>query len=119
MSDVANSGDGTLYVALPRRMQVVTCDAITHAEQRAYGVRDVPYVPGDALYNAPAGVAVAADGAITLVESDGQRVVRRAADGSLLWQFGAAGIAAATTATSPTPPMSCCCGRSQRGRRHR
>jgi hypothetical protein len=56
VSDVALTTDGTLYVALPKRMQVQVCSANSREQQQLYGARGQPYLPGDSLYNGPGGV---------------------------------------------------------------
>ncbi|MFQ5459643.1 MAG: NHL repeat-containing protein, partial [Anaerolineae bacterium] len=92
-SDVAITQDGTINVALPRRMQVATCDAFTREPRDSLGSRGAPYVPAPGTYNAPAAAAEAADGFVVIAEAEGHRVVGRNPDGSEAWTFGAPGVA--------------------------
>ena len=84
---MAQDQSGNLYVALPTRMLVAGCDAATWAGRAdlTRGAPDTPYLTKDSLHNAPAAVAIAADGSAAVVEGEGQRVVRLAADGTVRW----------------------------------
>jgi sugar lactone lactonase YvrE/uncharacterized protein YegL len=94
-TDVALDQSGNVYVALPRRMLVVGCDGASRLARAdlSHGGVDAPYLTKPGLYNAPVGVAVASDGAIAVVEGEGQRVLRLRADGSEDWVTGKAGLA--------------------------
>ncbi len=94
-SDVAQDGSGTVYVALPRRMMVVACSGPQWQPRPdlSRGSADTAYLTTATLHNAPTGVAVAADGSVVIVEHEGQRVLRRAADGTTVWAAGRAGLA--------------------------
>lgn len=96
VGDVAIDAGGFLYVSLPTAMQVVRCDAFDRHRTDVYGAPGVPYATNLELFNGPAGVAVAADGSLAVVEADGQRVVVRPGDGSATWAYGQPGVAGAS-----------------------
>ncbi len=93
-SDVTQDASGTVYVAMPRRMVVAACSG-PHWQPRpdlSRGSASVPYLTTLALHNAPSSVAIAADGAVVIVEQEGHRLVKRAADGTTQWVVGRAGL---------------------------
>ncbi len=93
VSDVALDVSSNLYIALPTQMRVKGCDAQRGPRpDLSFGALDQPYRPEDDLHNAPRGVAVAADGSVAVVESEGHRVVRYGPDGSVAWVAGSAGL---------------------------
>ena len=93
-SDVAIDASGNLYVAdfVNIRVQQFTRSGSSWTYARTYGVTGVPYLTDSSHYNQPSGVAVAKDGSIYLTEEYGHRLLKLKADGTLLWQVGAAGI---------------------------
>ncbi len=103
VSDVALDQDGNLFVALPQRQMVQACDAFTLQRRLdlGRGQQGVPYRAGDALHNAPAAVAPAPGGGVVVVEGEGQRAVRRGADGTVAWVLGQPGVAGAGSPAAP------------------
>lgn len=103
VSDVALDVDGKLHLALPMQMRVLSCDEHDRSGVRAVGSFDRPYLAWDELHNAPGAVAVDAEGAVAVLETEGQRVVRYRADGSLRWLAGRAGMPGREAAADSQP----------------
>ncbi len=93
LSDVTLDRDGNIFVALPGRMQVMACNRNDRRPLPALGSRGVPYLTEPGLHNAPAGVAVGADGMVLVAEAEGQRVVGRpGGNPAPAWIDGEAGV---------------------------
>ncbi|MEO8084183.1 MAG: NHL repeat-containing protein, partial [Ardenticatenales bacterium] len=92
VSDVALDGGGNVYATDPDRHVVWR---YTYERQRTlgFGSIDVPYLTDDAHFNAPAGVAVGADGMRYIVEGDGMRLLKLLADNTAAWTVGEPGVA--------------------------
>lgn len=102
-SDLALDQSNNLYIAMPQQMRVAGCDAMQRVQRRDldHGSPGSPYFAADDLFNAPAGIAVAADGSLAIVEQEGQRLVRIAADLAPMWIIGTAGVAGTGDAAGP------------------
>jgi DNA-binding beta-propeller fold protein YncE/Mg-chelatase subunit ChlD len=90
ITDVARDARGFVYVADAYGMQVHQLNP-DWSPLRVFGSLDRPYLTDNEHYNAPVGVAVGADDAIYVLEQEGGRLIRKAADGSIDWVFGKPG----------------------------
>lgn len=90
-SDVAVDTAGHVYVSEydNHRVQEFTSGGVW---VKRFGVTKVPYVPDTSRFNAPMGIAVAADGSIYFTEGWGYRLVKLNAAGALQWTVGQAGV---------------------------
>jgi len=90
-ADVAVDTAGNLYVAdfLNHRVQQFN-SALAYV--RTYGTTGVPYRTDNLHYNRPAGVAVATDGSLYVLEDRGARLVKLDAAGTPQWSIGEAGV---------------------------
>ena len=89
-SDVAVDTSSNIFVADFYNARVQEFNS-SYVYQRTYGTTGVPYLTDNNHYNFPNGVAIAADGSMYVSEENGQRLIKRNADGSVAWAIGEAG----------------------------
>ena len=90
-TDVAVDAAGHIYLADQGNSRVTQYDA-GFQYMRTYGVTGVPYLTDAQHFNRPAGVAVASDQSLYVVDSYGNRLLKLNPDGSLVWSVGEAGV---------------------------
>ncbi len=90
-TDVAVDAVGNIYLADQGNTRVQQYDA-AFQYVRTYGVTGVPYHTDAQHFNRPAGVAVAQDHSLYVVDSYGNRLLKLNPDGSLAWSVGEAGV---------------------------
>lgn len=90
-SDVAVDSAGNIYISDPAnmRVQMYSSDGIFI---HSFGTTGVPYLSVDGLFNSPTGIAVTADNSIYLTEGRGNRLIKLAPNGAIVWQVGEPGI---------------------------
>ncbi len=89
--DIAVDTAGYIYVADTGNSRVQQFNN-SGTYIRTYGTTGVPYLTDGYHYHGPAGVAVADNGNIYLVESDGTRLIKLNAGGEPQWTIGEPGI---------------------------
>ncbi len=91
-TDVGAASDGTVYVS-DWSSHVVWRFAANGSALGAFaGVPGMPYLTNASLFNGPAGVGVAADGSLYVLEGPGYRLLKQDAAGQPLWSVGQAGV---------------------------
>jgi streptogramin lyase len=90
-TDVAVDGAGNIYVVDQSNTRVQQYNA-AFQYVHTYGVTGVPYLTDMQHFNRPAGVAVASDQSLYIVENYGNRLLKLNPDGSLDWSIGEAGV---------------------------
>lgn len=96
--DVAVTSSGTVVVSDWQANVVRRYGADGSAQGIFAGSAGVPYLTGSTLFNAPAGVGVAADGNVYVLERDGYRLVKLDPTGAAMWSVGEAGVAGSDAA---------------------
>jgi uncharacterized protein YegL len=91
-SDVTLDTRGHVYVADPGNFVVHQFKPEDRSLLHRFGSMGVPYVTDADHFNEPSGVAVGADGSLTVVEQAGSRVLHRTPAGKLAWIVGQPGI---------------------------
>lgn len=91
-TDVAVAADGVVYVS-DWMANVVRRFATDGSPLGALaGVEGVPYLTDLTHFNAPAGVGVASDGSLYVLENQGYRLIKLDPAGQPLWSVGQAGV---------------------------
>ena len=91
-TDVGAASDGVVYVSDWSRHVVWRFAANGSALGAFAGVPGIPYLTNASLFNGPAGVAVAPDGSLYVLENPGYRLLKQDAAGQPLWSVGQAGV---------------------------
>jgi sugar lactone lactonase YvrE len=91
-TDVGVASDSTVYVSDWFNHVVRRFAADGSALGVFAGVPGIPYLTNSSLFNGPAGVGVAPDGSLYVLENPGYRLLKQDAAGQPLWSVGQAGV---------------------------